>query len=42
MVEIGPGGGPYGGKVTFQGALKGIGKAKDSATAPYLASRLNG
>jgi len=28
------------GEITYQGVLKGIGKAKNSATAPYLASRL--
>jgi excinuclease ABC subunit A len=42
LVEIGPGGGPYGGEITFQGALKGLGKARNSATAPYLVDRLKG
>ena len=40
LVEIGPGGGPHGGRLTFQGPLKDLGKATDSATAPYLKSRL--
>jgi excinuclease ABC subunit A len=41
LVEIGPGGGPYGGEITFQGILKDIQKARNSATAPYLRSRID-
>ncbi|MEZ5278299.1 MAG: excinuclease ABC subunit UvrA [Opitutaceae bacterium] len=42
LIEVGPGGGPAGGKITFQGPLKDLGKAKNSATAPYLQTRLGG
>lgn len=40
LVEVGPGGGPNGGRITFQGTVGKLATAKTSATAPYLASRL--
>ncbi len=36
VVELGPGGGPKGGKILYQGPLAGIHKSKRSITAPYL------
>jgi len=41
LVEIGPGGGPHGGEITYQGALKDMREARRSATAPYLIPRIN-
>ncbi len=40
LIEVGPGGGPKGGKVLYQGALAGLPKSKRSITAPYLAEKL--
>ncbi len=40
LVELGPGGGPYGGKLIYQGPVKGIAKIKSSPTAPYLRKKL--
>ena len=40
IVEVGPGGGPDGGRIVYQGALDGLLRARKSPTAPYLASRL--
>lgn len=40
LVEVGPGGGPNGGQITFQGTVGKLATAKTSATAPYLTSRL--
>lgn len=39
IVEIGPGAGELGGKITFQGSLDDMVKAKESATGAYLAGR---
>lgn len=36
IVEVGPGGGPSGGEILYQGPLAGITKVKRSPTAPYL------
>ncbi|HEY5080010.1 MAG TPA: excinuclease ABC subunit A, partial [Opitutaceae bacterium] len=40
VVELGPGGGPEGGELIYQGALAGLLKAARSPTAPFLRSRL--
>jgi excinuclease ABC subunit A len=40
VVELGPGGGPEGGELIYQGALKGLLRAARSPTAPFLRSRL--
>ena len=40
IVELGPGGGPAGGHIVYQGAIDGLLKSKRSATAPYLRKRL--
>ena len=40
VVELGPGGGPEGGKLIYQGALAGLARCKGSPTAPFLRSRL--
>ncbi|OIR07281.1 UvrABC system protein A [mine drainage metagenome] len=40
IVELGPGGGPEGGKLLYQGPLKGLLTKKRSPTAPYLAAKL--
>jgi excinuclease ABC subunit A len=40
VVELGPGGGPQGGEITYQGALAGLLRAGRSATAPFLRSRI--
>jgi len=44
LVEIGPGGGPHGGQILYQGDLKGLLEnptaAPDSPTAPYLRQKL--
>jgi excinuclease ABC subunit A len=42
VVELGPGGGPDGGEVIYQGALKGLLRSSRSPTAPFLRSRLRG
>ena len=42
VVEMGPGGGPDGGELIYQGALKGLLACKRSPTAPFLRSRLRG
>ncbi|MDQ8203621.1 excinuclease ABC subunit UvrA [Pelagicoccus sp. SDUM812003] len=36
VIEVGPGGGPKGGKILYQGPLAGLRKSKRSITAPYL------
>ena len=41
-VEMGPGGGPDGGELIYQGPLKGILSVKRSPTAPFLRPRLSG
>ncbi|HEX7631138.1 MAG TPA: hypothetical protein VF388_03320 [Lacunisphaera sp.] len=40
LVELGPNGGPTGGKIMYQGPLAGLLKAKGSPTAPYLREKL--
>ncbi len=40
IVELGPVGGPDGGKLLYQGPLAGLLKVKRSPTAPYLRARL--
>ena len=40
VVELGPTGGPDGGRLIYQGALKGLLKSKRSPTAPYLRAKL--
>jgi excinuclease ABC subunit A len=42
VVELGPGGGPEGGELVYQGALKGLLSSKRSPTAPFLRSRRMG
>ncbi len=39
VVELGPGGGPDGGRVVYQGPLSGLLRAKGSPTAPYLRAK---
>jgi excinuclease ABC subunit A len=39
VVELGPGGGPDGGKLIYQGALEGLLHSRLSSTAPFLRSR---
>jgi excinuclease ABC subunit A len=40
IVEIGPDGGPKGGKILYQGNLKGLKKSKRSITASYLKGKI--
>ena len=40
VVELGPGGGPDGGELIYQGALAGLLRSKRSPTAPFLRKRL--
>ena len=40
VVELGPGGGPAGGEILYQGPLAGLLKARRSPTAPYLRAKL--
>jgi len=40
IVELGPVGGPDGGKLIYQGELAGLLRVKNSPTAPYLQTRL--
>jgi excinuclease ABC subunit A len=40
IVELGPGGGPAGGTILYQGPLAGLLKTRNSPTAPYLRARL--
>jgi excinuclease ABC subunit A len=40
LVELGPGGGPAGGKILHQGPLAGLFKVRHSPTAPYLRTKL--
>jgi excinuclease ABC subunit A len=39
VVELGPGGGPDGGELTYQGTLAGLMRSRRSSTAPFLRSR---
>src|SRR6478609_8985511 len=40
ILELGPGGGPNGGEILYQGPLAGLLKVKRSPTAPYLRDKL--
>ncbi len=40
ILELGPGGGPHGGEIIYQGPLQGLLKIKQSPTAPYLREKL--
>ena len=40
VVEMGPGGGPDGGRIVYQGALAGLAQSAESPTAPFLRRRL--
>jgi len=40
ILELGPGGGPHGGEIFYQGDLAGLLKVKRSPTAPYLREKL--
>ncbi|HXA14028.1 MAG TPA: excinuclease ABC subunit A, partial [Opitutaceae bacterium] len=40
IVELGPGGGPEGGEMIYQGPVAGLLKIKHSPTAPYLRTKL--
>ena len=40
ILELGPGGGPHGGEILYQGELGGLLKVKRSPTAPYLREKL--
>ncbi len=40
LVEVGPGGGPEGGELLYQGPLAGVLRAARSPTAPYLRKKL--
>jgi len=40
VVELGPGGGPEGGELIYQGALAGLMRCARSPTAPFLRSKL--
>ncbi|RXK55957.1 excinuclease ABC subunit A [Oleiharenicola lentus] len=40
ILELGPGGGPHGGEILYQGPLHGLTKVKRSPTAPYLRDKL--
>jgi excinuclease ABC subunit A len=40
LVELGPDGGPAGGRLLYQGPVEGLTKVKRSPTAPYLRERL--
>jgi excinuclease ABC subunit A len=42
ILELGPGGGPHGGQIVYQGPLPGLLKVKGSPTAPYLREKLKG
>lgn len=41
IVELGPGGGPDGGQLIYQGDLRGLLKVKKSPTAPFLREKLD-
>jgi excinuclease ABC subunit A len=41
LVEIGPEGGPQGGKILYQGNLKGLLKNNQSPTKPYLINKIS-
>jgi len=40
VVELGPGGGPEGGRLIYQGGFDGLSKVRTSPTAPFLRRRL--
>jgi excinuclease ABC subunit A len=39
VIDLGPGGGPDGGKVLYQGSFKGLAAVPESRTGAWLASR---
>jgi excinuclease ABC subunit A len=39
VVELGPNGGPEGGRIVYQGALDGLLRSKQSTTAPFLRAK---
>ncbi len=41
VIDLGPGGGDAGGQVVATGTPEDVARAKGSATAPYLARRLD-
>ncbi len=41
LIELGPGGGPAGGEILYQGPLAGLAKVKRSPTAPYLREKIS-
>lgn len=41
IIDLGPGGGEFGGSVLFQGLPEDLVKVKESATAPFLSKKLN-
>jgi excinuclease ABC subunit A len=42
VVELGPGGGPDGGRLIYQGALRGLLRIRRSPTAPFLRRKIRG
>lgn len=42
IVELGPGGGPAGGRILYQGPLAGLLNVRASPTAPYLRAKMKG
>jgi excinuclease ABC subunit A len=41
LIELGPGGGPAGGEILYQGPLSGLAGVERSPTRPYLAAKLD-
>ena len=41
LIEVGPGGGPKGGKILYQGDLKGLKRSKRSITLEYLKPKID-
>ena len=41
LIEVGPGGGPNGGKILYQGDLKGLKRSKRSVTLEYLTPKIS-
>ena len=40
LIEVGPGGGPKGGKILYQGNLNGLNRSKRSVTLEYLQPKI--
>ena len=40
LIEVGPGGGPKGGKILYQGNLSGLNRSKRSVTIEYLTPKI--